>query len=131
MGPSAGRSFLRTVLVALTGWAITAGIALLAAALPEFAAFMIGAAACMLFPVAVSVLHNYAWWLAVLSLVPGAAVLFGGVYWEQEGMGWAIGGAVGWTLIVGYAGRRGHRRRRRGKTGSPLGAVIDMQQGSW
>lgn len=129
MGPSAGRSLLRTVLVALTGWAITAVIALLASTAPEFAAFMIGVSACMLFPVAVSVLHNYAWWLAVLSFVPGAAVLFGGVYGEQEGMGLAIGGAVGWTLIVAYAGRRGHLRRKRGKRSSPLGAVLDMQQG--
>ncbi|NGN66769.1 hypothetical protein G5C51_23050 [Streptomyces sp. A7024] len=126
--PSAARSLTRTLLVALAGWAIAGGLALLDSALPEFVAFAIGFVASLAFVVAVAILHNGAFWLALLSLLPGAALFLGAAYWTHDGAGWAIAGAVVWTPLVLYAGRRGHLRRKRGKEGGPLEGVVDYMQ---
>ncbi|MFI2504788.1 hypothetical protein [Streptomyces sp. NPDC018972] len=195
------RSVRRTVGVALSGWAAaaaTAGVSYLSlrwVAVP----IIVGTAMCVGFVVLLWILHRAAW-IGVLSLVPGAFILFGAVQYAPEaalelrgvresvvivadsvdetggdnhrftlrtadgeeleerltynGDAWApevgdrfdvvrdpegvvpmeqaddvdpagrldglIGGLVAWTLMAVLAGRRGHVRRRRGKTDSLL-----------
>ncbi|MFI2377333.1 hypothetical protein ACH5AO_19990 [Streptomyces sp. NPDC018964] len=123
------RSFRRTVGVVLFGWAaaaVTARASYLALRW-VWVPIAVGFLLCLAFAVFLMLLHR-AGWIALLSFVPGLFVLVGAVQYAPEAAlevrgvreSVVIGGLVAWTLMAVLAGRRGHVRRRRGKTDSLL-----------